>query len=631
MSAIAALFAPDGSPDTLREINSIVDSMSERGPDHSGVWLNEWAALGHACLITHPEDRERQPLEHAESGSVLVFDGHLDAREELAASIGVDRRRLGGMSDAALVLHGYAERGVDVFGSLLGDFAFALWDQPRQQLLCARDLFGLRPLFYSHDGDELVVASELQAVLRGRPGRPNIGMVAEALSGGVATRDETLFAGVRKLLPGSLLVATRSRVQLTPYARFVAPPPLDYAREEEYYEHFRDVLGQAVRDRLRKTGRAAVMLSGGVDSSTVYAAARCIEDLDAYTVEYEDPQYDETAVARAVVARNGGRLHCVGLAAATYDYADDICRFRDLPTYPPGANSTALRRQSAAEGVRVLLSGVGGDEWFFGNAGRWTDWFRTGRWWLLCRELRTWRYSADPTSWRDLAMMTVHPLIPQGARRIARALRRNYAPYPWVTPSLVRETSLLDRLRQRPDVSGPTHAISGMLRGVLHGGALAAWEDQERLAARHGQDERMPYFDRRVIQFALAIPETLRSRPGCPKYITRRAWADCLPPEVLSPPEPADYTFHIVNALKAQGGSERLDDLVIADLGWVDRNVIRDLGRRLFRTAPSSREYIRYAWPLWSVLAVDQWYRHGLPAPRTFPAPEPIASLPAFR
>ena len=279
----------------------------------------------------------------------------------------------------------------------------------------------------------------------------------------------------------------------------------------------------------------------------------------------------------------------------------------------------------------MLLSGVGGDEWFFGNAGRWTDWLGTGHWWLLSRELKTWRYSAtDPTEWRDLALTTVHPLIPGVVRRVARGMRRTYAPYPWITPSFVAETSLLDRLRQMPSERGPTHAITGMIRGVLHGGALAAWEDQERMAARHQQDERMPYFDRRVVQFALALPETLRSRPGCPKYVTRRAWAQTLPPDVLNPPEPADYTFHIVNALRAQGGLARLDDLVIADLGCVDRNVVRDLGRRLFDTAPTSREYIGYAWPLWSVMMVDQWYRDGLPAPRQFDTPAVIAPIGAF-
>lgn len=630
MSAIAALLRLDHAPVAVRDIDAMTASMTGRGPDGMSVWHGGHVALGHAALLTLPQDGA-QPIVDRASGRVVVFDGRLDAREELAGAAGLERRELDVSSDAELLLGAYSVRGRAILPLLQGDFAFVLWDAPVRELLCARDEFGWRPLFYTYADGVLAVASEIQAVLRGRSGRPNAGMIAEALSGGVASRDETLFDGVFKLRPGCVLAAAGSAVSVRPYVTFGAPDTLHYPREEDYFEHFREVFGRAVGDRLRRRGRAAVMLSGGVDSSTVFASARQHEDVDAYTVEYADPQYDETPAAQAVVSLNGGALHRVGLAASTYDYKDDIRRFRDLPTYPAGANSTALRRRTAADGVRVLLSGVGGDEWFFGNAGRWTDWLQSGRWWLLWRELRTWRYSAtDPTAWRDLAFTTVHPLIPHTVRRVARAARRNYAPYPWIAPSFVRETDLLERVRQMPSERGATHAVTGMIRGVLHGGALAAWEDQERMAARFHQDERMPYFDRRVVRFALALPETLRSQPGCPKYLTRRAWAAKLPPEVLSPPEPADYTFHVVNALVAQGGRERLDDLVIADLGWVDRVVVRDLARRLFDTAPASREYIGYAWPLWSVMIVDQWYRDALPARRQLDTLAAIAPLGAF-
>ena len=322
----------------------------------------------------------------------------------------------------------------------------------------------------------------------------------------------------------------------------------------------------------------------------------------------------------------------MGLAAATYDYRADIRRFRDLPTYPAGANSTALRRRSAEDGVRVLLSGVGGDEWFFGNPGRWTDWLSTGHWWLLWQELKTWRYSAtDPTEWRDLALTTVHPLIPDGvqthrARHApqVRALSLDHA-------VVCRETSLLDRLRQMPSERGPTHAITGMIRGVLHGGALAAWEDQERMAARYQQDERMPYFDRRVVQFALALPETLRSRPGCPKYLTRRAWAQHA---AAGRAQPAGAgRLHVSHRQRARGPRADSRGSTILSSPTSAGSIATSFAISavdLFDTAHTSREYIGYAWPLWSVMMVDQWYRDGLPAPRQFDTPAAIAPLGAF-
>ena len=132
----------------------------------SAVWQLGPVALGHAALVDAASGSRASADRDTQSGSVIVFDGRLDARDELAESVWTrTRRSRASWSDAHLLLRAYAVRGIDVFARLLGDFAFALWDAPAQQLLCARDDFGLRPLFYSHTGNELVVAS-------GDPGRP---------------------------------------------------------------------------------------------------------------------------------------------------------------------------------------------------------------------------------------------------------------------------------------------------------------------------------------------------------------------------------------------------------------------------------------------------------------------------
>lgn len=610
MSAIAALFLRDGNPIDPASIVSITQSMSARGPDALGTWRGGSVALGHASLVILPEDRTPQPVRHEPSGSAIVFDGRLDARDDLAAACAIDRRDLRGLSDAELMLRAYLARGASVLAGVLGDFAFAMWDGRQDRLICGRDVLGLRPLFYCADEREIVVASELQAVLRGRAAKPNAGMVAEALSGMATSRDETLFEGIYRIPPGCMLVANRSSCRVTQYVRLEAPAPLVYRTEQAYFEHFKEVLSAAVRDRLRRTARAAVMLSGGVDSSTVYAAARLVTDVDAYTVGYDDATYDETDVARACVHMNGGSHHRGTGNVRLYDYAGEIERFRDLPTCPSGAKSAALRRRSRAHGVNVLLNGVGGDECFFGHPGRWTDWLCSGHWTLLWRELKTWRDSADPSTWSDLALTTVQPLIPRAVRRVARATRPR--PFPWIAETLARESNLLERLQMKPTESGPTYAITGMLRNVVDGSAIAAYEEQERLAAQFGQDERMPYLDRRVITFALSIPETLRSKPGCPKYLTRQAWRDHLPPQVIDAPEPPDYAFQIVDALEAQGGACCFNDLVITELGWVDADTVRTMTDQLFTTAHNSRRYVAHAWRLWSIFTVDQWYRRAV-------------------
>jgi asparagine synthase (glutamine-hydrolysing) len=611
MSALAALFGRDGQlhPD---EICALTRSMVKRGPHGHAVWQNGIVALGHAASRVLPEGLVSQPIRHPASGSAITFDGRLDARADLAGTCGIEPSEREVLSDAELLLHAYLARGESIFSKLLGDFAFVVWDEARGRLICGRDLLGMRPLFYTVNDAQVVVASELQAVLRGRPGKPNRAMVAEALTAMPASRHETLFDGVYRVPPGHALVVHRRDVRLSEFVRLEPPPALRFRTEGEYSQQFRSVFDAAVRDRLPSSGKAAVMLSGGIDSSTVFVTARKWADVDAYTVGYDDPALDETSVARATVARHGGCHHCLDVSAETYDYFAEIERYRDLPTNPSGGNSAALRTAAAANGVGVLLNGVGGDECFLGHTDRWTDWLVSGQWGYLWTELKGWRYSSDPAPWRILARRTVVPLVPRRVRRLIAALRRDRRPFAWVRDSFLQQVGFVERLRQMSAAPAPSYAVAGMIRGLVDAGAVAAWEEHERLAARFQQDDRMPYLDRRVMAFALAMPETLRSRPGRPKSFTRDAWRAQLPAEIICPYDAADYTIHVVDALAALGGRTLFADLAIADEGWVDAPAIRQMSDELFAADHTSREFIGHAWKLWAVAVVDGWYCRAL-------------------
>jgi asparagine synthase (glutamine-hydrolysing) len=601
MPAIAAILARD-APLVPSEISRAMRAMAGNGSSTPAVWQNGRVALGDAEAVATD----------AASGCALVMDGRLDARADLATLCGIATTALSRTTDADLLLRLFLARGIDSFETMLGDFAFVLWDAPLARLICGRDLLGMRPLFYSATKDDVIVASELQAVLRDRAGKPNLGMVAEALTGMPTSRDETLFENVFRVRPGHVLIADRADIRLTRFAQLTTPVTLSYRDPREYMKHFRTILTAAVRDRLPRNGTAGVMLSGGVDSSTIYAAARTVSDVHAYTIAHEDPALDEFPIARAVVERNGGRLYRADVSAARYDYTGEVARYRDLPTYPTGANSSGLRRLAASHAVTVLLNGVGGDECFLGHSGHWTDWLVSGEWSLLWRDLQAWRTAADAAPWWTLARVTIQPLVPRPLRRLAGAMIHRGKPFPWVPESFLRTTGFAERARHVPEERGPSFAMTGMMHSLIDGAAVAAWEDQQRLATRFGHDDRMPYLDRRVIDFALALPETVRSVPGIPKDFVRRAWSDRLPPSVMNPLDARDYAIHVVEALEAQGGVNRFDDLAIRELGWVDGAIVRRMARNLFSSAHRSRRYIAYAPQLWNVFAVDAWYRRAL-------------------
>ena len=614
MSAIAALYRCGDDRCQRAAIEEMVESMVDRGPNGIGTWAGRGIALGCALLATVPEDRAR-PVVDSESGCAIVMDGRLDGRDELAALCGIDRRSLQTISDGEAVLRAYLARGVDAFSRLRGDFAFAIWDGRTRTLICGRDVIGLRPLYYGWSGDTLVAASELHAILRGRSADPNPGFLAEVLAGTVVSREETAVAGVYRVPAGSLLVAREGRHRIVTHSRLTALPLRRYARESDYADECRDVLTAAVRDRLRGATRAAVMLSGGIDSASVYAAARQLADVSGYTVSSDRIALDETHAARSIVERNGGRHYVVPGASGAYDYRAEIVRYRDLPSYPTSANSAALRARAAADGVGILLTGVGGDEFFFGHSARRTDWLVRGRWRQLWREVHARRLEDDPVPWPELVRTTVSPLVPRPLRALLRRMRPT-RPYPWLTADFMRETRVLDRIANAPAIEAPSYATRGMIRSVADGDATMDWDEQDRIAARFHGDERAPYLDRRVIDFALSIPESIRARPGCPKYVTRRAWSALLPPAIVKPVVPPDYSHLLVDALVAMGGEPRFERLELGRQGWIDLPVVRRMARQLFSTGSAARADWSIARPLWIICSVDEWYRAAL-APTT--------------
>lgn len=248
------------------------------------------------------------------------------------------------------------------------------------------------------------------------------------------------------------------------------------------------------------------------------------------------------------------------------------------------------------------------------NPGRWTDALVAGRWSRLWREWQAARDGDDPTSWKELVTTTVRPLTPRPLRKAIHRAMHGPMPFPWLSEDFVRASDVHERLRQPPVRAGGSFAARGMLQAVRCGASLFAYEDLERLAARRGTDERLPYFDRRIVAFALSIPEHIRTRPRRSKWIAREAFRSELPDAVVNPPEPPDYTFLIVDALEAMGGAPRLADLEIARLGWVNGDLVAAMATRCLSTARTSREHLGDAWRLWSVLAVDEWYRRALPA-----------------
>ncbi|MBV9579729.1 MAG: asparagine synthetase B, partial [Chloroflexi bacterium] len=284
MSGIAAVVTGVGqrlqSTELAHDVKRMLECIDYRGPDGMSVWTCDAVGLGHASLVTTPEDRfGRQPLRSPLTGCVITADVRLDNRSELLAEL--EWPAGGNVCDAELVLRAYERWGLDVPRHLTGDFAFAVWDPRHARLVCARDVYGQRPLFYRTNRAGCWVASEIHQLLQDPsvPLAPNSNRILDDLVPAnmlrnPADRADTYYTGINALTAGSMLVVTAESVRTERYWEFVPCAELRYRRPAEYVEHFRSLLTDAVRHRLRSDSAVGALLSGGLDSSSLVCLAQ---------------------------------------------------------------------------------------------------------------------------------------------------------------------------------------------------------------------------------------------------------------------------------------------------------------------------------------------------------------------
>jgi asparagine synthase (glutamine-hydrolysing) len=540
VSGFTAIVNRNGAPVDRQLIRETARRMAFRGPDGLMVHGDGPVGLAHALLRTGEFERPETGIASLAGRYWIAADARLDAREELGESLGLDVWRLRATSDAELILQLYAARGEDGLDALVGDFAFALWDAQRQQLVCARDAFGVKPCFYASVGDAVIVSNTLPCLLA----HPDVAddvdesVVADFL----ITRenpalDKTFFRNVRRLPPAHRLKASKDSVRVERYWTLPDGDDVRYRRSREYVEHFTELLRRAVSDRLPERG-AAVSMSGGMDSSSVAAmckevlAERCVpkRGLFACTAVYERSIPDEEGYYAALVGEALG-------IPVHYFPLDDYELFGTLdrgsatavePVIDP-LESDGVLFDFAARRTRVMLTGHGGDPAF-----RFDPFYLLG----LLRRGRALRVASE--SLRHLFSFGRPPSV--GARTVWRRRIRSadpFAGYPvWLKPEFEERWELRRRWREWQRPTAGTHggrATRPESRAMLLGSTWTNYfESVDPGTTGATVEVRHPFFDVRLLRFALGIPAI----PWCVnKELLRRAMRDRLPEVVRTRPK----------------------------------------------------------------------------------------------
>ncbi|MBI5411262.1 MAG: asparagine synthase (glutamine-hydrolyzing) [Nitrospirae bacterium] len=620
MSGILALWNLDGQPIDRRLLRRLTDVIAHRGPDGAGVWIRGAVALGHRMLYTTPESlREKQPLCDETDNLCLTLDGRVDNRKELRADLEGKGLLLRTDTDAELVLRAYDCWGEDCPKHILGDFAFVIWDGRNRQFFCARDPLGIRPFYYYHDDRLFLCGSALRQILEHPAVRrePNEGIIGEYLADTITSSEETLFRNVVRLPPAHSLTVSRIRMSMTRYWNVDLLRELRYQTNEAYAEQCFDILKEAVLCRLRSQGPVGADLSGGLDSSSVVGMVQTLfregaapdPGFETFSLTFPAYECDESPYIKDVVGLWAVKSNALRPAEPTlYAITQEIRRHLGFPAHPNYSMFDSTLALARDKGIRVVLTGLGGDDWLGEGFPPYADLLRQGKWWDLIEEIRKGSSAIGAFS---TFKQFLSPLFPQPVHRTyAWAVRRNDVP-PWIDSRFARRIHLVERLRKSPaEQPFSSYAQRDVCRAGMGGGLVHSWELVDRSSSSFGIESRHPFADRRFVEFALALPPEQRYKREQVKVVLRHAMRDRLPARVRERSGKADFSHTLALALKAAGSDRLLASSAIEAMGWVDGASVRRLNQQMTQCyEQGDARYIRCAWPLWMAIGIELWYK----------------------
>ncbi len=609
MSGIVGIFRRDGAPAGSEPAAAMLSTISHRGPDASGVWNQGPVSMGHCMLWTTPESlQESLPLHDVFSGLTITCDARIDNRAELIDTLEL-RAPAGEIADSALILAAYSKWGEDCAARLIGDFAFAIWDQRKQSVFCARDPMGVKCLYYFLSERLFAFSSEIKGLtqLAEVPRQLNEVRVLDYLVNLFDDRTITFYKDILRLPQATRMTISRDRVRTSVYWSLDPGRELKLSSDQEYAEAFRSCFVEAVRCRLRSAYPVSSALSGGLDSSAITCVARKLYDsagrsepLDTISLIFtglpkEDLRYiDERPFIEAVLNNGNFRPHFV--------QADQLSPLKDVRRIQFHLDEAffagnlylhwEMYQTAHRNGGRVFLDGLDGDTTVSHGFELLADLILRLRWRSLVREVRLIRRNLGIGRKRVLRDYCIKPLCPTWVYKLWDLLHGRGGDTR-ITADLLAP-DFKDRLRLTERVNSFLTSNRSctrtarekhweMLSFPLYAHAL---EMADKTSAAFQVEARYPFFDRRLIELCLALPASQKLGQGWSRWILRRSMEGILPKEIQWRPGKGNLSPNFYRKL-IENDRTLLDETIASPVlkPYVDLSAIKAAYRR-YESAP---------------------------------------------
>jgi asparagine synthase (glutamine-hydrolysing) len=601
-------------------LRNMATRIAHRGPDDEGFLVSSTpdqqthVGLAHRRLSIIDLESGHQPQENEDGSVTVIFNGEIYNFQKLRTELEAHGHKFRTRSDTEVIVHAYEQWGTDCATRFRGMFAFALWDERAGRLFLARDRFGKKPLFLYCCEDTLVFGSEIKSILEfpGVSRAVNTSVIADYLQYRYVPGPETLFAGIRKLAPGSYLLWERKRIV---ERRFAWPPdgavPDKSCSVADVPAAFLATLDEAVSLRMISDVPFGAFLSGGIDSSAIVGlmCRHSSQRIKTFSVGFAESAYSELAYARTVAERFMTQHH--ELVVRQEDLVTQLpmlTRLRDAPVAEPSDVPIYMLSCEAAKTVKMVLTGEGSDEILGGYPKHVFERF------VPC-------YQRIPRVLRRQLVEPLTTMLPYGFRRAKTAIatlgvEERTDRYPRWFGALGREeiaALLALPLPQKEEAAEPqfgSAAGNSSLRSILFFDQISWLPDNllergDRMTMGASIEARMPFMDHVLAEFISSLPDSWRIHGFRSKWVLRAAMRSVLPPEILQRPK-IGFRVPVNEWFRTSMRDFLLDH--VRDPNMRTRNYFRrDALTRYVDEHLTGRQ--NHEKLLWTLLSLELWHR----------------------
>jgi len=611
MCGIAGMFRASGLPVEPELLRRMTDVLRHRGPDGSGFYASAGVGLGHRRLSIIDLEGGAQPISNEDGTIWVVLNGEIYNFVELRTELEERGHAFRTRTDTEVIVHGFEEWGPLCVQRFNGIFAFALWDEANKRLLLARDHLGVKPLYYTEVDGRLLFASEIKSLLEypGCPRQIDLAALSMLFTLRYVPSPTTLFKGIYKLPPATFLSADSKGVSCTKYWQWV-PQPSPMSGEAELVERYRELLFDSVRLQMRSDVPVGLFLSSGVDSGALLALmSQCSPTaVQAFTIGFSDGEGgpgDEVEDARRLATQFGAQHSVLTLGPGDYrDYYERFLWDMEEPLGHEAAPAFFFLSKLAARSVKVVMCGQGADE-------PWAGYRRHLGVKLSELYSRLPRFVTDGMFRRAVLSLTRNERMRRGVTALSEQdiLQRFVKVYSFFDSGMKKELFqpwLQDVIsvdgREALEALEPLHrqvAHLDPLSQILYMDTRASLPDDlltvaDKTSMANSVEARVPYLDRRLVEFVESLPPRLKLHGTCGKYLHKKAVSKWIPASVIKRPKkgfdnPLDTWFRNAmrgyvreclcsehSAVRRYFNGSYLSDLVAAHQSG-DRNYIRQI------------------------------------------------------